>query len=348
MLTFFAVVFVFSIVIMVHELGHFFMARRVGVKVERFSLGFGRVLWSKRKGDTEYVLSAIPFGGYVKMAGEDPSDTREGKPWEFYAKPAGMRFWILCAGAVVNYLLAFLIFCFIVPTSRVGIVLNDMPAYAAGVKTNDKIIAVNGKSTNYWYEVLDIISKSKEDEMLSLQIERDNKRLNITVAPTFLVSKNIFGKEIKKPKIGIGYYGDVQVLKASPIEYLITGFRQTLDNTLLTYRFIWYLITGKVSVQGSVTGPVGIAIIIGKAARIGLAYLIYLIAHINLALAIFNLMPFPVLDGGHIMFLGLEKIRKKALAPKTQEAIQYMSISVLILFFLFVSYNDVIFWFVKK
>ncbi|MFC1808458.1 site-2 protease family protein, partial [Candidatus Omnitrophota bacterium] len=159
MLTFLVVVVVFSIVILVHEFGHFIAARHIGVRVERFSLGFGKVLLSKKIGDTEFALSAIPFGGYVKMAGEEPSE-RSDKPWEFFAKPPGKRFWVLVSGAFLNYLLAFIIFCFIVPTSRVGIVLEDMPAHKAGIKTKDKIVAINGKETPYWYDVLDIVSKS--------------------------------------------------------------------------------------------------------------------------------------------------------------------------------------------
>ncbi|MFH1867376.1 MAG: RIP metalloprotease RseP [Candidatus Omnitrophota bacterium] len=348
MLGFITVVIVFSIVIVVHELGHFLMARRMGVKVERFSLGLGKVLLSRKFGDTEYAISAIPFGGYVKMAGEEPTDKHEGKPYEFYSKAPGKRFWILLSGAGVNYILAFLIFSFIVPTSRVGIVLKDMPADKAGIQTKDKIVSINGEEIKYWHELLDIVSNDTEAKPLNIKIERDKDILDFVVSPDIVESDTFFGKPVKKAKIGIGYYGDVEVLRANPLKCLATGARQTLDNTLLLYRYIWYLIMGKVSVKGSVTGPVGIAVILAEALKIGIAYLIYLIAHINLALAVFNLLPFPVLDGGHIMFLGLEKIRKKPLSFKAQEIIQYSSVSLLIAFFLFVSYNDVMMWVFKK
>lgn len=341
MLGFLAVVIVFSVVIIVHEFGHFLAARRMGVKVERFSLGFGKVLWSKRIGDTEYAVGSIPVGGYIKMSGEEPSDKHKQKPWEFYGKPPGKRFWILVAGAAINYIFAFLIFSFILPTSRVGIVLKDMPAYEVGIKTNDRIISINGKKTMYWYEVLDIVSKDISAKPLRLQIEREGNIVDLTVTPKILELRDIFGREIKRAKIGIGFYGDVEILKANPSRYLITGARQSLDNTLLTYRFIWYLITGKVSVRGTVTGPIGIAVILAKAAKVGVVYLLYLVGHINLALAIFNLLPFPVLDGGHIMFLGLEKIRKRPLSLKTQETIQYVAITLLIAFMIFVTYNDI-------
>jgi len=341
MLTAVTVIIVFSIVILVHELGHFISARRIGVKVERFSLGFGKVLWSKKKGDTEYAISLIPFGGYVKMAGEEPADKHEGKPYEFYAKPPGKRFWVLFSGALVNYLFALLLFSFIVPTSRVGFVLEDMPADKAGMQTGDKIVSINGKETSYWYDVQDTISKDRTGQLLRLHIEREGKLKEVLITPEMVESKNIFGKITMVPKIGISYYGDVTLLKAAPLTYIKTGTRQTIDNTLLTYRFLWSIITGKMPLKGKVTGPVGIAVMLGKAVRVGFIYLLYFVAHINLALAIFNLLPFPVLDGGHILFLGIEKIRKKPISLKAQEVMQYVAISLLIALMLYVTYNDI-------
>jgi len=341
MLTVVTVVVVFSIVILVHELGHFISARRIGVKVERFSLGFGKVLWSMKKGDTEYAISIVPFGGYVKMAGEEPSDKHEGKPYEFYAKPPGKRFWVLFSGAAVNYLLALILFSFIVPTSRVGFVLEDMPAHKAGLQPGDRIVSINGQETKYWYNIQKTVSGDVDGSPLRLSIEREGKFLDLLIVPDMVESKNIFGKITETAKIGISYYGDVAVLKANPIVCLKVGLRQTIDNTLLTYRFLWNIITGKMPLKGRVTGPVGIAVILGKAVKIGFTYLLYLVAHINLALAIFNLLPFPVLDGGHILFLGLEKIRRKPISLKVQEVMQYVAISLLIALMLYVTYNDI-------
>jgi len=343
-----SVILVFSTVILVHELGHFFMARRMGVKVERFSLGLGMVLWSKKIGETEYAISLIPFGGYIKMAGEEPSDKREGKAWEFYAKSPGRRFWILVAGASLNYLFAFLVFCFILPTSRVGMVLEDMPAYGAGIKTGDKILSIDGKKVRYWFQVLDIVSDASTERPLNIELDREGQAFAVGVVPELIESKGLFGRSMKRAKIGIGYYGDVQLMRGNPLSYLRSGAQQTFSNTVLTYRFIWYLVTGKVSVKGSVTGPVGIAVILGKASRMGFINLLYIVGHINLALAIFNLLPFPVLDGGHIMFLGLERLRGRALDIKVQERVQYVAVALLVTFFLFVSYNDLTLWIFKK
>ena len=348
MLALLSVIVVFSTVILIHEVGHFIMARRMGVKVERFSLGLGKVLFKIKRGDTEYALSLIPFGGYVKMAGEEPADKREGKPWEFSSKPPGKRFLILAAGASLNYIFAFIIFCIILPTSRIGIVLEDMPAYEAGVKTGDRIVSIDSTGVRYWQDVLDIVSSASADRPLNIRIDREGEILGFDVVPKIIEAPGLFGRQVKAAKIGIGYYGDVELLQGSLYRHIKMGLAQTWSNTSLTYRFIWYLITGKVSVKGSVTGPVGIAVILGKASKIGFVNLLYIVGHINLALAIFNLLPFPVLDGGHILFLGLEKIRRRPMSVKTQDRVQYVAVSLLVALFLFVSYNDIMMWFIKR
>jgi regulator of sigma E protease len=348
MLSVITVVVVFSVVILVHELGHFLVARRMGVKVERFALGLGRVLVSKEINGTEYAICAIPFGGYVKMAGDEPSDKVSKNKSEFFGQPPGKRFWIIFAGAGVNYLLAFFIFSFIVPTSRVGIVVEGMSAEKAGIQTGDKIVSINGNKTDYWYQVLNIVSKHYGTAPLLIELDRQGVMHEMLVAPDMVESQGFFGVGKTTPKIGISYFGDVKILKARPGQYFLTGMQQTFSNTALTYRFIWYLVTGKVGLRGSTAGPIGIAVILGEAIKVGFAYLVYLVAHINLALAIFNMLPFPVLDGGHILFLGFEKIRKKPIAVKVQESIQYIAVFFIILLFLVVTWNDITMWVLKK
>jgi len=340
-----AVIAVFSMVILVHECGHFFVARRMGVKVERFALGLGRVLVSKKVKGTEYALCLIPFGGYVKMAGDEPSGEVMKESYKYFGQAPGRRFWIIFAGAGLNYLLAFVIFCFVVPTAKVGLVVKDMPAYKAGIESGDKILSINGNRTEYWYQVLDTVSSNRDaTTALRFQLERKGETLEAVVIPE--AASEAPARKVRK--IGISSYGDVRFLKAAPGRYIITGMKQTLSNTLLTYKFIWYLITGKIALKGSATGPVGIAVIIGRAINIGLAYLLYLIAHINLALAIFNLLPLPVLDGGHILLLGIERIMKRPVSVKVQEVIQYVAIFFITLLFATVTWNDITTWIIKK
>jgi regulator of sigma E protease len=342
------VVAIFSIVILMHELGHFLMARRMGVKVERFALGLGKALLSKKIGDTEYAICIIPFGGYVKMAGDEPSDKISENRHEFFGQPPGKRFWIIFAGSGVNYILAFILFCFIAPTSRVGAVIEGMPAQKAGIETGDTIVAINGNKTQYWYQVLDIVSNNSGARPLRIGIDRKGELYEFMIFPDIVESKGLLQKSKRSPKIGIAPYGDVKLLKAMPAQYLVMGLEQTFSNTTLTYRFMWYLLTGKVALKGAATGPVGIAVIIGHAVSVGFIYLVYLIAHINLALAIFNLLPFPVLDGGHILFLGIEKIRKRPISVKVQEIFQYVAIFLIILLFSIVTWNDIVMWVLKK
>jgi regulator of sigma E protease len=348
MLSVITVIIVFSVVILIHELGHFLVARRMGVKVERFALGLGRVLVSKEISGTEYAICAIPFGGYVKMAGDEPSGKASKDKSEFFGQPPGKRFWIIFAGAAVNYLLAFFIFSFIVPTSRVGIVVEGMPADKAGIQTGDKIVSINGNRTDYWYQVLEMVSKHDEATPLRIKLDRQGVIQEMLVVPDIIESQDFFGTEKTTPKIGISYFGDVEILKARPGQYFMTGIQQTFANTALTYRFIWYLVTGKVGLRGSTAGPIGIAVILGEAVKVGFVYLVYLVAHINLALAIFNMLPFPVLDGGHILFLGFEKIRKRPLAVKVQEVIQYIAVFFIMLLFLIITWNDITVWVLKR
>ncbi len=348
MLSVIGVVVVFSVVILAHELGHFLMARYMGVKVERFALGLGKVLLSKRIGDTEYVICLIPFGGYIKMAGDEPTGKPSSNRQEFFGQPPGRRFWIIFAGAAVNYIFAFLIFSFIVPTSRIGMVIKDMPAYKSGIETGDRIVAINDKEIKYWYQVLDFVSEDYDARPLKMMVDRGGVTFEATITPDILELKGLFGREIKKPKIGISYFGDVEVLKGGPVKHLTAGARQIFANTILTYKFIWYLVTGKIALKGAAAGPIGIAVILGKAIKVGFVYLVYLVAHINLALAIFNLLPFPILDGGHIFFLGIEKIRKRPLSIKVQGVVQYIAITLIIAFFLLVTWNDISLWILKR
>jgi len=340
-----AVIAVLSVMILSHELGHFLMAKKMGVKVEAFSLGFGPKLWSVKKGETEYILSAVPMGGYVKMAGEEPGGVRKGEEWEFFSKPVHKRFNIIVSGAAVNYLLGFALFCMIfmagapMRTSRIGAVLEGYPASEIGLRAGDRIISIEGREIEFWEDVLNIIHNRKEGDIL-LCVERDGEILDFTVRGRSEQAKDIFGRTRKTTMIGIGPSDDVEFVKYGFLKSVSMGAKTTWNVTSLTYRSIWGMLTGSVSIK-AVGGPIMIVTMTGRAARMGMSYLLWISALISISLAIINLLPFPVLDGGHILFLAIEKIIGRPIDRKVQEAAQNICWVLLIALLLVVSRNDI-------
>ena len=340
------VVVVLSVMILSHELGHFIVAKKMGVKVEVFSLGFGRKIKSFKKGDTEYALSLIPFGGYIKMAGDELSGKLEGKEWEFYSKPIYKRFNIIVAGAAVNYILGFLLFCFMcmlgepVVTSRIGVVRAGYPAEKAGLKKNDIIVSINEKKVNRWDEVLNTIHNRKVGDIV-LGIDRDGKISTVTVSGRAEEQKDIFGKPKKVTVIGIESSNEARFVKYGFLDSIKMGAKKTWELTIMTYQMIGKMFTGAVSPK-AMAGPIGIFAIVGKAANMGINYLLYISALISISLAIFNLLPFPILDGGQILCLAIEKIKGKPVSAKAQDIAQNIAFALLIAFMLFVSWNDIL------
>lgn len=340
------VVIVFSILIVVHEFGHFIMAKRCGVKVERFSLGFGPKIAAIKRGDTEYRISAIPLGGYVKMAGETYEDKPTGAPWEFLSKPPGQRFKIVVSGPLLNYILGFLLFSTVFMigyptlTNKVGRVLDGYPAKEAGIKSGDRIISIDGKKIEYWNELTAIMHKRLEGKV-DLIVLRNGRTLQLKLKPRVKEYKDIFGKDVKIAMVGIAPSDELLYIKYNFVESIRNGLSKLSELTILTLKAIWSLITGRLSLRESVTGPVGIFILTAKAARLGLVYLLNLMAVISASLAIFNVLPIPVLDGGHIIFLAIEKVRRKPLSPKVQEVTIQIGLGLLVILMLFVFYYDI-------
>jgi regulator of sigma E protease len=199
---------VLSILVLVHEAGHFMTAKRLGVRVEKFSFGFGPKLFSVKRGDTEYLISAIPLGGYVKMSGDEPWEKLAGGRQEFLSRSIGDRFKIIFAGPLLNYALAFLIFSVIfmfgspTMTTEVGGLMKDYPAARQGLAVGDKITAVDGKSVKYWEDMTEAIHKHNESPMV-LTIVRDGKTLDKEITPTVRKTKDIFGAEVSIALIGV-------------------------------------------------------------------------------------------------------------------------------------------------
>ncbi len=338
---------VLSILVLVHEFGHFITAKRLGVKVEKFSWGFGPKLFSVKKGDTEYIISAIPLGGYVKMAGDEPGEKISGQKSEFLSRSVSERFQIIFAGPLLNYILAFIIFSVIfmfgspTVTTEIGALMKGYPAEEYGLIAGDKILAIDGKPVKYWEEMTELIRRH-EGPMIKVSIKRGGSDLEKEIRPVVRKTKDIFGKETSVTLIGIGPSQKIENVRYGLLQSIHMGFSKLITLTLVTYKALWSVLIGQLSVKESMTGPIGIFVVTGQAARLGLIYIIHLMGVLSASLAIFNLLPLPILDGGHIIFLALEKIRRKPLSMRAQEAIANVGVALLILLTVFIFYNDII------
>ena len=347
---------VLSILVIIHEFGHFIAAKRQGVRVEKFSLGFGPKLFGVKRGDTEYAISLIPLGGYVKMAGDEPSSAK-GESCEFLSKSVWQRFKIIFAGPLLNYLLGFLLFWFVffagapTATNKIGTLLDNYPAKAAGLQAGDNIVAVDGKATKYWEDLTDIIHNKKEGN-LNITVERKTasgaKTLQIKIAPVRKEFTDIFGKRQSISLIGVAPSGEAVSVRYGFFDSFFRAAGQIYKLTEITFKSLLFISTGKMSVKESFTGPIGIFIITSKAAQMGIIYLLQMMAILSASLAIFNILPIPVLDGGHILFLIIEKIRGKALSAKFQEIATQTGMTLLVALMLFVFYSDIIRFILKK
>lgn len=337
-------ILVLSILIIVHEYGHLAMAKALGVRVERFAIGFGPKLFSFRRKDTDYALCLIPLGGYVKMAGDERADAKGHKD-EFFAKPVGHRSLIVLAGPVVNYVFAFICFCLVFmigyPTmgTVVGEAVKDYPAQKAGILSGDRILAVNSVKVDSWEEIQKLVSRSPQDD-ISFSVDRAGARSMITVASVKDEMENIFGQKIQARVVGIKPKEQVVLLRYDPLQSVVRAGQKLFDITWTTYKALYLMVTGAMSTKDGMTGPIGIFFIIKKAAELGFTYVLYIMAVISASLAIFNLLPLPVLDGGHLLLFGIEKAQGRPLAPKAEEVAYKIGLSLIICLAVFIFYND--------
>lgn len=345
MLSVISFIFVLSILVIVHEFGHFIAAKKTGVRVEKFSIGFGPEICGITKGDTRYLISAIPLGGYVKLAGETEEDGIKGERWEYLARRVGEKARIIIAGPLLNYILAFFIFSVVFMvgyptlTSTVGKVLEDYPGKEAGIKEGDKILKINGIAVHQWEEVTNLVHTNKGNK-IRVVIERGNEVMELTLEPKTQEIRTIFGSKKRVGLIGIMPAEEIIYIRYNAIKAVYMGFEKLLTLTYITYRALWASFTGAIPLKESVTGPIGIFYITGQAARLGFVYLLHLMGILSASLAVFNLLPVPVLDGGHLLFLGIEKIRKRPLPRKVQENITQAGLALMICLMVFVFYND--------
>ena len=347
MISFLIFLFILSIIIIAHEFGHFIVAKKIGVRIEKFSLGFGPRLLEKEKNGTQYCISAIPLGGYVKLAGDNLEEYK-GDPDEYFSKPPGKRFWIIFTGPLLNYILGF--FCFWLVlfwgypmlTTKVGGLLDGYGAKEAGIQLGDKITAVDGKKVEFWEDLQKMVQGKKAPAKVRLAFLRDNKEFTVEVQIKEKKLADKLGRKRTVGLLGISPAGEVVKVRHGVLQSFFLGIKRTLGLTFITYRSLWSMITGELSVRDSVTGPLGIFFITSQVASMGAIALLHLIAVLSISLTIFNLLPLPVLDGGHILLLGIEKIRGRYLSLKTERIITQVGITVLVSLAIFITYNDIL------
>ena len=321
----FTALLILSFLIFFHELGHFTAARFFGVQVDVFSIGFGKKLLTKQIGKTEWTLSMIPLGGYVKMKGQDDSDPlfvsydedsyNVKKPWQ--------RIIILLAGPFANFLLAFLLYLSIsiigVPKllATVGDVNTTQPAYKAGVQVGDKIVQINGDKILYWEEIGTSIQKNSLN--LQVTVLRENEYIDLTITPELQKIKNRFNETIERKIIGIR----PDINSTTTVQYGIDksldyAYTQTKNASMLIINGLQKLLSGLVPVE-QLGGVVSIVDVTAKASNVGITALLFFTALISVNLGVLNLLPIPALDGGHIVFNLYEIITKR----KPNEEIMY-------------------------
>jgi len=344
----FALVIVLGVLIFFHELGHFLVARLFGVGVEKFSLGFGPRLIGKKIGITDYIISAIPLGGYVKMVGEqpdadlDPADI----PISFTHKNVWKRILIVAAGPFFNFLLAVIIFFGIFQLSgmfilkpSIGEVHEDTPAYRGGLKENDLITSINGVELSTWEEMAKIITESRGTP-LSVSVRRGDSTRTVTITPESKIFKNIFNEDVDRYVIGITASGDGVSKDLNVFQALGESIIQTYHISVLTLKGVIKILQGAISPK-TLSGPIMIAQMAGDQAREGATNLIFFIALISINLAILNFLPIPVLDGGHLLFFFIEAATGNPVSIRIREIAQQAGIFLLILLMIYVFYNDI-------
>ncbi len=348
MVSIIAVILVLGVLIFFHELGHFLAAKLLKIGVRTFSLGFGPKLFGFKWGGTEYRLSLAPLGGYVHLIGEKPEEevSSDEESISFSLRPAWQKMIVVLAGPLFNFLLAWMIFFAIIISigqtrllPEVGDVVPNSPAQRAGLKKGDVIVEIDGKRIKYWTDLVEVIKQSKGRE-LKFVIKRKDTFLKFKIKPNIEKTKNIFGEEIFTPRIGIIASQKIMHVKTTFFEGLKFSFVQVWDLTKLTIKGIIKLIERVIPLE-TIGGPIMIVQMVSQQAQQGFINVCVLTAIISINLGLINLIPIPVLDGGHILFYFLEMILRRPLDPRIREISIKIGISILILLMALAVYNDI-------
>ncbi len=347
MTTLLATIFVLGLLVFVHELGHFLAAKKAGVRVERFSLGFPPKMFGWKIGETEYMISWLPLGGYVKLAGESLEEEESKQPYSLQAKPAWVKAIIFAAGPLMNFITALVLLWGVffvsgdveIDKSRIviGTVAAGSPAERAGLKPGDVILSLNGERLARFDSLAEKIYALPGQPVALAWVSGSD-----TVRKTLVTMKEESYNE-KGEKIFIGRIGIQQAFSRKPVGFLVAGERAGITTIAFTgqvVRFVRGLFTREFSLK-SVGGPVFISKIAGQEASRGFSSLLFFTALLSVNLALLNLLPIPALDGGHLLFLVIEGVIRRPISIKARAIVTQIGFGLLLLLIVFVTYNDV-------
>ena len=331
-----ATIFVFGLLVLVHELGHFFTAKMVGMRVDEFAIGFGPKVISYKHGETLYSWRIIPLGGFNKIAGMDPDEQQDGQ--SFNAKSIPARMLVIVAGSAMNFVLPIALFLTIflhtgidTPTTDpiIGNVFADKPASKAGLMAGDRVIAVNDTEIASWQQLVSIV-QGNPNHTLVLHYEQQGQLKTTTVIPEYDERAN---------RGIIGIMPKLEKYKPDFVEAVGLSFKQTYVVAKSMVVGIGQMVTGKSSAE--VAGPIGVAQMAGEVAQLGLMPLLQFAAFLSINLGLINLLPVPVLDGGHLVTLAIEGLRGKPLNKKHLQFVQMIGFALLMLLFLVATFKDI-------
>jgi regulator of sigma E protease len=336
LLTILACIFVFGILVTVHEFGHFITAKLTGMKVEEFSIGFGPTIYQQQEGETLYSLRMLPLGGYNKIAGMDPDDPDDPEHG-FNSKPVSSRMLVILAGSLMNILLPVLIFFGLflafgmdVPENKpvLGQIIEGYPAEQSGLKEGDRILSINGKPVHEWLDIRKNIADSGM-QPIPFEIQRDTEKLTITVTPGV-------NPETGKPFIGV--VSSLKNVRLTPVQAVVASVTATKNIIKNMYASLYHMVTGKTKAEFS--GPVGVAKMAGEVAHKGFDRLMQFTAMLSLNLAIINLLPLPALDGGHFLILLIEAVTGHKLGKTAMQNIQKVGVAMILALTIFATFKN--------
>lgn len=330
MITLISSLLVFLLVVMLHEFGHFSIAKLSGIKVNEFSIGMGPKIYQKQKGETFYSLRALPVGGYVAMEGEEENSH---DPRAFNNVSIVKRMAVVLAGAFMNFVLAFIAFTLIFSivgygSSEIEKVISNSPADKAGIQSGDLIIKINENKVKDIYDINSIISKNQKEEM-DFQINREGNILNVKIKPEYSVENQMY-------LIGI-----TSKLEHSILKSISLGANRTLEMSKLILKSIKMMFSGSFKME-YLSGPVGVVQLIGSESSKGFLNFLQILGLISVNLGVFNLLPIPALDGGKFLFLLIEALRGKPIDEKIEQGLSLIGISLLFSLMIYVTiFNDI-------